>query len=400
MARHPVQISRANLDATLNDLIANQRWLDFQRIAVPLARERCPDLRATEKSGDCGADALGSLPDGRALAVACSITSSWEKIRHDISQIKCNKLRVDVLWFYTPRGATTAKTDRWVKQAQEQFNIDLVVYPREEIIGQLLDPRHHYLIHHHLGLSNQAHDEAQPNASAVMQGSVFDGVRRLGRLDIYRVQAFHHWPYESTVSHVSVAPADDLFLSCNLVSGTKYRCHSSNSAQFISYGLVGHNFLDGASSEDARGNPLRSSNVALPNQLWIQVEYTLFHSTRRSDDRKISSFRRAVLARGIAGLGLSTDCAPEDVSVGHFNDPWFDWYEMQDAVQTPGRFLYISAIDNLLYVNAATIPQDEDFGFVEASIYDYRPYTRPPSYLDLFSRFDVYSSWFRSMSDE
>ena len=101
-------ITRSELERALDELISNQRGVDFQRIAIPLARERCPALVASEISKDGGEDAylIATLPDGKILSVASSLTATPRKIRDDLQKIRRRKPQLNTLWFYTPGRPT------------------------------------------------------------------------------------------------------------------------------------------------------------------------------------------------------------------------------------------------------------------------------------------------------
>jgi hypothetical protein len=51
-------INRPMLELALDELIANRRGADLQRLALPLARELCPGLVANELTKDGGEDAF------------------------------------------------------------------------------------------------------------------------------------------------------------------------------------------------------------------------------------------------------------------------------------------------------------------------------------------------------
>ena len=71
-------LNRADLERALDDLIVNQRWAEFQRIALALARGLCPALIANELWKDGGEDGFVAdvaLNDGRVLAGARSKTT-------------------------------------------------------------------------------------------------------------------------------------------------------------------------------------------------------------------------------------------------------------------------------------------------------------------------------------
>jgi DNA-binding winged helix-turn-helix (wHTH) protein len=242
---------------------------------------------------------------------------------------------------------------------------------------------------------------AQTHGLPKMQPVVQTGssaFRATDKVDIFRVISFDRWPYESSISQWQAAPSGPLPVDCDLVFGTKYRCHSLRPEQFVNWGLVGHNFLDGENFEDANGNHLYSGEVARPEELWIQVEYVLFHSTARADDARINPFRRRITAAGISATAPLGSEAPDRVTVGSFNDPWYQWYQQCDRTEAAECTLFVSAITDLEYVNAQSIPGRQDYDNVQVSICDYRPYPQPPSLTDIFERFDRYNAWFADLS--
>jgi hypothetical protein len=82
------------------------------------------------------------------------------------------------------------------------------------------------------------------------------------KVDIFRGVTSDRWPYESVISQGTAAPSDPLPVDCAQVFDTKYRCHSLRPEQFVTWGLVGHNFLDDEDFEDANGNYLSSVDVS------------------------------------------------------------------------------------------------------------------------------------------
>lgn len=143
---------RTEIEQALADLITNERGLDFQRIAVPLAQARHPTLVASEPKKDGGKDAFEVGQDG-GLSVACSISPTWAKIKKDIERIRERGAALTELWFYTPAVVTTLGAEDWVKDAKADYGIHLVVFSLEEVVTRLLEPRFHYLLKDHLGIS-------------------------------------------------------------------------------------------------------------------------------------------------------------------------------------------------------------------------------------------------------
>ena len=85
-----MRITRPELETAIDELISNKRGYDFQRIAVPLARERCPVLATSElfKDGGEGAYLIAIQPGGKFLSMASSLRATIGKIRTDLSRIK------------------------------------------------------------------------------------------------------------------------------------------------------------------------------------------------------------------------------------------------------------------------------------------------------------------------
>ena len=76
-------VLRTDIERALDDLISNEEGMRFQGLAVVLAKQHWPDLVASERKKDLGADAIGS---GRVLA--CSLTATPGKLKSDAEKIK------------------------------------------------------------------------------------------------------------------------------------------------------------------------------------------------------------------------------------------------------------------------------------------------------------------------
>lgn len=139
-------IQRTDIEKALDELISNEEGMRFQGLAVVLAKQRWPDLIASERKKDLGADAIGS---GRALA--CSLTATLAKIKRDATKIK-KHFDIKTLVFATPEGVTNTTAENWADEIQKEFGYDLVVMPREDIITSLLNPASLALCRTHLGI--------------------------------------------------------------------------------------------------------------------------------------------------------------------------------------------------------------------------------------------------------
>jgi hypothetical protein len=140
-------VLRADIERALNDLISNEEGMRFQGLAVVLAKQHWPDLVASERKKDLGADAVGA---GRVLA--CSLTTTLGKIKKDAGKIQENFPGTTILVFSTPEPVTNTMAQGWAKEIKEKFGYDLIVMSREDIVTSLMDPSNVALCRTHLGL--------------------------------------------------------------------------------------------------------------------------------------------------------------------------------------------------------------------------------------------------------
>jgi hypothetical protein len=84
-------ILRTDISRALDELIHNEAGTSFQALAVVLAKQKWPDLIASEWHNDGGLDAYApaSLAEGnKAKGVASSITGTLGKIKGDAKRAK------------------------------------------------------------------------------------------------------------------------------------------------------------------------------------------------------------------------------------------------------------------------------------------------------------------------
>src|SRR5579864_9743804 len=104
-------VLRSDIERALDDLISNEEGMRFQGLAVVLAKQHWPDLVASERKKDLGADAIGS---GRAFA--CSLTATLGKLKLDAGKIKANFPDVTVLVFSTPERVSNTMAQGWAEE--------------------------------------------------------------------------------------------------------------------------------------------------------------------------------------------------------------------------------------------------------------------------------------------
>ncbi|MGH9740003.1 MAG: hypothetical protein ACRD4X_15670 [Candidatus Acidiferrales bacterium] len=139
---------RSDIEKALDELISNEEGMRFQGLAVVLAKQRWTDLIACERKKDLGADAIGL---GRVLA--CSLTATLGKIKGDATKIKKHfDIRTKSLVFATPEKVTNTMAENWASEIRKEFNYELAVMSREDIIVSLLNPSNLALCRTHLSI--------------------------------------------------------------------------------------------------------------------------------------------------------------------------------------------------------------------------------------------------------
>ena len=148
-------VSRTDIEKALDELISNEEGMRFQGLAVVLAKQKWPDLIASERKKDLGLDAHAPAllaRDGKGKGLACSLTATLEKIKDDVEKIRRDADDVKVLVFATPRSVTKYTATKWADAVRDKFGIELFVIPREDIITDLMVPSNASICRTHLGI--------------------------------------------------------------------------------------------------------------------------------------------------------------------------------------------------------------------------------------------------------
>ena len=135
---------RSDITKALDEIIGHEEGILFQRLATLVAKQKWPDLIASEPKKDLGADARASgalAANGQGKILACSLTAELAKIRHDATEVKLRYPDTRVFIFATPRGVSNQKQEEWKKDIRTSFEFDLVVMSREEIVSSLMEPQ-------------------------------------------------------------------------------------------------------------------------------------------------------------------------------------------------------------------------------------------------------------------
>lgn len=149
-------LRRSDIERGLDDLISGETGFRFQGLAVILATKRWPDLIASERKKDLGADALAKpmfAAAGEGKVLACSTTAELGKIRKDAAKIRDHFPDITKLVFATPATVSLEKAEQWATEIKREFGYDLVVMEREDFITSLSDPANASLLASHLGIT-------------------------------------------------------------------------------------------------------------------------------------------------------------------------------------------------------------------------------------------------------
>jgi len=188
-------IQRTDIERALDDLISNEEGMRFQDLAVVLAKQRWPDLVACERKLDLGADAkaIASLAaEGRGKVLACSLTGTLEKVRADAKKIKANFKGINVLIFATARGITNQTAEQWAVEVRNEFDYELVVMPRADIITSLMEPSNASLCRSFLGIPvpvDESVADLVENVRAATADLTDTWSRRLGHYPLIELRA-------------------------------------------------------------------------------------------------------------------------------------------------------------------------------------------------------------------
>jgi hypothetical protein len=136
-------ILRTDISRALDELINNEAGTLFQALAVVVAKQKWPDLIASEWHNDGGLDAYApaSLAEGKkAKGNASSITGTLGKVKDDAKRAKENYRDLEVLIFVTPHKITVLTAKEWAEQVRKEFGLKLYIIAREDIVTSLMLP--------------------------------------------------------------------------------------------------------------------------------------------------------------------------------------------------------------------------------------------------------------------
>ena len=164
-------ITKAQIIAALDDLIAHEEGFRFQSLGVILATQKCDKLVAHEKKSDLGLDAYApavEFEDRLGRGAACSLTATLAKVKADIEEAQKHFKDLKVLYFVTPRPVAEKrkrKGQEWVQKVERDYGITLIVMSREHVVTALLSPENAGLCASHLHI----HAEVAPSLEKTLE---------------------------------------------------------------------------------------------------------------------------------------------------------------------------------------------------------------------------------------
>lgn len=168
-------VLRTDIERALKDLMSNEGGMKFQGLAVILAKRRWPDLIASQRKSDLGADAIAKpafAAGGEGKALACSTTATLDKVRSDAKRIKDNFSGISKLIFATPDTVSNRRGEEWAEEIRRDFGYDLAIMEREDFITSLMDPLNASLLEPHLGLAAPVEPDMQDRLARVRAAAV------------------------------------------------------------------------------------------------------------------------------------------------------------------------------------------------------------------------------------
>lgn len=164
---------RTEIERALDEMISDETGKKFQGLAVVHARQRWPQLVASERNWDLGLDAYASGefdPEGKGLGLACSIIATVEKVKSDAAKVAKNFPDVRVLIFSTAGKVTEHTKAIWAREILDQFGWKLIVLSREEFIIWLREPANAEICRE-LGIAPSMAEELEPALERALEAA-------------------------------------------------------------------------------------------------------------------------------------------------------------------------------------------------------------------------------------
>jgi hypothetical protein len=202
---------------------------------------------------------------------------------------------------------------------------------------------------------------------------------------IYDFEFLNQWPYEKDVAVRVAAEDEPIVLRTDGQNARMHRTYLRFPDRHVSWALV-----EGADPYDHS----LASFAARVGEIWVQIEYAVFTSRKRSDDTRLDGLRRTLQAEGLDAIPFPPDLRPAAYHIGTYDDAFHTFRHEGEVRRQPFHVLYVSELGDLPIINYHTIPEDEDFTWVDAQVVTYGRYDALPTYAELLDRLARYCACF------
>ena len=152
-------VLRIDIVRALDELASQEDGMRFQGLAVVLGKKRWPELIARQRKKDFGLDAYApsSLTAERiGKGLAASITPTLKKISGDANTAKEKFPDLKMLLFVTSAKVGNADRKQWEQAIQKDYDLELHIIEREDIITLMMMPENASLLANFLYLNIDA----------------------------------------------------------------------------------------------------------------------------------------------------------------------------------------------------------------------------------------------------
>ncbi len=204
-------------------------------------------------------------------------------------------------------------------------------------------------------------------------------------LKIYQIEYRNSFPYEQAVA-VRIADLDDpITLDTQMDTDRMHRVYSRHPYQHVTWALV-----EGFDKYDYSAEKLAGKN----EDTWVQIDYTIFGTHHRPDDKRIGELRQKLQKSGLKAVPFPAAIRPDSLHLDGYEDAFHSYRLEGDLHRKPYHLLYVSKLSDIPTINHHTIPEDLDFAWVTVQIATYRRYDTIPSYREILGRLEQYVASF------
>jgi hypothetical protein len=208
-------------------------------------------------------------------------------------------------------------------------------------------------------------------------------------IKIYGFEFPNSWPYAKDVAVRVATDRDPIVLEAD-DRRRMYRTYLRHPDRHVSWALI-----EGIAPYDFAPESL----AARVGEIWVQIEYSLFSSRQRAADVRLHRLRHTLRQDGLDALPFPPGLRSTEHHIGTHEDAFHTMRLEGKIRRQPFNVLYVSELSDLPIINDHTIPEGEDFAWVDAQVVTYGRYDTIPTYGELLDRLGRYCSGFDGWFD-